>query len=183
MRSLFALGILLSLTFSPAQAQQSAEPGPQPIVPHVEPKNFITNFNANTAYPPPPQNQRPSWVATKTQRGTTVTIPEQTIIDNCSGLDGCIIRMGMINWDDTGRVASRHFLFYYNKDTKVWRAEFGDSAGTNNNNVTEHVANVWACYFTDGQFLNWVDQGDKSLDFGLLSWNQYNADCSLVIVR
>ena len=37
--------------------------------------------------------------------------------------------------------------------------------------------------FTDGAYANWQNTGDTSSDFGLLSWNQYNADCYLTFVR
>jgi hypothetical protein len=154
---------------------------PQPVVPFVNPSKLNP---AADAYPNPPTTltDRKTWKVTKTQRGTTLPIAESDIINFCSGADGCIVRLGMHNWDDTGRVASRQFLFFYNKDTRVWRAD-NDSAGENNNNITEHVAQVFACYFTDGAFSNWQDQGDKTPEFGLLSWNQYNADCFLTIVR
>lgn len=115
-------------------------------------------------------------------RGTSVNIPEATIIDLCGDLDGCALRMGMYNWDGTARTASRESLFYYNSWAKTWRASAGDAAGTNNNGVTEHVMNSWACYFTDGWYINWANIGDIDLGFALLSWNQYNATCRLTII-
>jgi len=90
--------------------------------------------------------------------------------------------MGMYNWDGTARTASRSSLFYYNRYNKNWRAEREDKAGTNNNNVTQHVMQAWACYFTDGEYINWYNRGDYDLNFGLLSWNQYNATCKLTII-
>jgi hypothetical protein len=182
--TLFAVAFttVLPLTFSIVNAQESAAPGPQPMVPHVDPGAFKAAADAYSD-PPPALTDRKTFVAPKTSRGTTVPIPEATVIQFCSGKDGCIVRMGMHNWDDTGRVASRHFLFFYNKDAKTWRAELGDTAGTNANNVTEHVNQSWSCYFTDGAYSNWQNLGDTSLDFGLLSWNQYNADCYLTFVR
>ncbi len=127
-------------------------------------------------------NERQTYTAWSSQRGTTVNIPEQTVYDLCGDWDGCTLRMGMYNWDGTGRTASRDSLFYYNRSSKTWRAEYGDAAGTNNNNATEHVMNVWACYFTDGEYINWFNRGDFDLNFGLLSWNQYNATCKLTII-
>jgi hypothetical protein len=90
--------------------------------------------------------------------------------------------MGMYNWDGTRRTASRSSLFYYNRGNKNWRAERSDKAGTNDNNVTEHVMQAWACYFTDGEYKNWYNRGDYDLNFGLLSWNQYRATCKLTII-
>jgi hypothetical protein len=189
-------GILLGAFMAQGQEHQatpSAAAGPQPVVPRVDPHTIKLNAaSCDAVYPDPPSSltDRKTYCAPRTMRGTTVPIPEADVIKFCSGKDGCIVRMGMYNWDDTGRVASRHFSFYYNKDSRVWRAggevtvsALGDTAGTNNNNVTEHVANLWSCYFTDGTYDSWNDKGDSTTDFGLLSWNQYNADCFLTLVR
>ena len=125
---------------------------------------------------------RITYQASTSQRGTTVDIPESVVSDLCGDTDGCTLRMGMYNWDGTGRIASRDNLFYYNKYNKNWRASAGDTAGTNDNNSTQHVMNAWACYFTDGKYSQWYNHGDINTDFGLLSWNQYNASCRLTII-
>jgi hypothetical protein len=182
MRLLIIAALAVPLCASALHAQQSAQSaqeGPPIVVPTVDP----TDLRLLEAYPTPNKPDRATFVAPKTQRGTTTPIPENVVIKFCSGKDGCIIRIGMHNWDDTGRVASRHFLFFYNKETGAWRAESGDTQGTNKNNVTEHVNNSWACYFTDGRYENWQDKGDTDSAFGVLSWNQYNADCYLTIVN
>ena len=127
-------------------------------------------------------NERQTYTAWVSQRGSTVNIPEKTVSDLCGDWDGCTLRMGMFNWDGTGRTASRDSLFYYNRSTKTWRASWGDRAGTNNNNVTEHAMVAWACYFTDGEYISWFNRGDFDLNFGLLSWNQYVATCKLTII-
>lgn len=127
-------------------------------------------------------NERQTYTASVSTRGTTVNIPEKTVSDLCGDWDGCELRMGMYNWDGTGRTASREALFYYNIATKTWRSSWGDWAGTNNNSVTEHVMHAWACYFTDGEYINWFNRGDFDLNFGLLSWNQYVATCKLTII-
>src|SRR5580704_6389202 len=98
-----------------------------------------------------------TFYACRTLRGTTTPILEEEVKKYCSTTNGCIVRIGMHNWDDTGRVASRHFLFFYNPVSHTWRSEAGDIQGTNMNNVTEHVNNSWSCYFTDGQYSNWKD--------------------------
>ncbi len=117
-----------------------------------------------------------------TQRGYTVPIPQTYIDKFCGDIDGCELRMGMYNWDGTGRTASRSNLFYYNTINRVWRSEAGDTAGTDFNGATEHVMQSWACYFTDGIYSNWNNIGDSAIGFGLLSWNQYVADCRLTII-
>lgn len=126
--------------------------------------------------------ERQTYTAWNSQRGTTVNIPESTIAYLCGDWDGCSIRMGMYNWDGSRRTASRETLFYYDTATKNWRAERSDTAGTNNNNTTQHIMHAWACYFTDGEYINWYNRGDFDTNFGLLSWNQYNATCKLTII-
>jgi hypothetical protein len=125
---------------------------------------------------------RQSYEALSSNRGTTVQIPEQTIISLCGDSDGCSLRIGMYDWDGTARTASRETLFYYNGTTKTWRSSSGDISGTNGNHVTEHPLNAWSCYFTDAQYTNWVDNSDTDLNFGLMSWNQYVATCRLTII-
>ncbi|MBI2136531.1 hypothetical protein HYU06_05660 [Candidatus Woesearchaeota archaeon] len=126
---------------------------------------------------------RKSYYAPKSSRGTTIKIPELEIIDLCGDDDGCEVRMIMYDWDGNLRSASRTFNFFYNKDNKKWRTELNDIEGTNGADGTQHIAGpIWSCYFTDGKFDNWVDQGDTDLDFGLLSWNQADAECRLFVI-
>jgi hypothetical protein len=178
-RSLIAIALATSATYMPALAQQVLEPSQPIIVPMVNPADLKP---LQDAYPTPNLPDRITYIAPKTKRGTSVDIPEEVVIRFCSGKDGCTARLVMHNWDDTGRIASREFLFFYNKDTGVWRSS-ADSDGANSNNITQHVYQAWSCYFTDGQYENWQDKGDTQKTFGLLSWNQYNADCYLTIVR
>lgn len=133
-------------------------------------------------YPNPTKPGRMSYYAEKTNRGKTIDIPLDVVVKLCGDIDGCSVRIGMHNWDDTGRVASREFLFYYNVRNHVWRASLGDTAGTDADNITQHINESWACYFTDGKYDGWADKGDGSPGFGLLSWNQYNADCFLTLI-
>jgi hypothetical protein len=123
-----------------------------------------------------------TYTAYTSQRGSTVTIPAARVAELCGDTDGCEIRMGMYNWDGTGRTASRSSLFYYNASTGTWRAERNDAAGTTDNNTTEHVMNAWSCYFTDGYYSSWYNHGDINKDFGVLSWNQYNATCRVTLI-
>jgi hypothetical protein len=129
-----------------------------------------------------PSADRVTYAISKNQRGSSVPIKQEHIRAFCGDMDGCSVRIGMHNWDDTGRVASRQFLFFYNPVNKVWRADAGDNAGTDSNNSTEHVNTSWACYLTDGTYSNWQNKGDGGEGFALLSWNQYNADCWLTII-
>jgi hypothetical protein len=176
-----ATAALISLTTA-TYGEDVLKAGKPIVLPHVDPAKMKPSAASPAIAYPDPNKGGAFYVALRTNRGTTTRIPEADVIKYCSDKSGCIVRIGMHNWDDTGRVASRHFLFFYNKDTGVWRAEAGDVQGTNNNNVTEHVNNSWSCYFTDGQYDNWQDKGDTTKDFGLLSWNQYNADCFLSLM-
>jgi hypothetical protein len=65
-------------------------------------------------------NERQTYTAWSSTRGSTVNIPERTIADLCGDWDGCTLRMGMYNWDGTRRTASRSSLFYYNRGNKNW---------------------------------------------------------------
>ncbi|MET0355821.1 MAG: hypothetical protein ABW044_03530 [Cellvibrio sp.] len=140
--------------------------------------SVLLTLLTSTAY----AQTRVSYTAVKANRGNTVLIPLATVISLCGDIDGCEVRMGMNNWDGTGRTASRHSLFYYNQYTRNWRAEDGDTYGTVGNNVTEHVMNAWACYLTDGYYNNWTNHGDLNQGFSVLSWNQYNANCTVTLI-
>ena len=117
----------------------------------------------------------------RVRRGSTVPIDHAKLTEFCGDLDGCSIRIGMHNWDNTGRIASREFLFFLNAQTGNWRASLGDAAGSDKNNVTEHVNNSWSCYMTDSTYVNRA-HSDTTTGFGLLSWDQYNADCILTVI-
>ena len=133
-------------------------------------------------YANPEKPNRVTYTAERTNRGTTTPIPIKVIEKLCGDADGCELRLGMHNWDDTGRIASRSSLFYYNKQNRNWRAEVGDPAGTDANNVIQHAFHAWACYFTDGAYAKFVQKGDAAVGFGLLSWTEFNADCVLTII-
>jgi hypothetical protein len=126
---------------------------------------------------------RVTYTAYKAQRGTTVNIPESVINSYCGDGDGCEMRLGMYNWDGSRRTASRIFYLWYDWNTTRWRTS-SDKSGTNHwgNNATEHAYQAWSCYLTDGKYINWSNVGDITYEFGLLSWNQYNADCKLTII-
>src|SRR5437868_4906248 len=115
----------------------------------------VTNRTRVTAptkvrYEPVTGSDRVFYEASHLNRGTTTPVKEADLIRLCGDQDGCTIRMGMYNWDNTERVASREFLFFYNKtpNNRTWRSSYGDAAGTNSNSTVEHVAGpIWSCYF------------------------------------
>ena len=127
-------------------------------------------------------SDRASFFISRNQRGDSVPIDHDKLVSFCGDQDGCSVRIGMHNWDNTGRVASREFLFFYNPRNGVWRSSLGDAAGTDSDNRTTHPNRSWACYMTDGVYRNFANRGDTAPGFGLLSWRQYNADCWLTII-
>lgn len=131
---------------------------------------------------PTPRNDRVTYRVASAVRGYSSVVPEGILVRFCSDIDGCKLRLGMFNWDGTKRVASRESLFYYNRINRAWRASLDDKAGTDADRTTQHVMNAWACYFTDGRYSNWTDRGDIGVDFGLLSWREFEADCFLTII-
>lgn len=139
---------------------------------------IILGISSSGAY----ASDRSTYTASAATRGTSVNIPEARVAELCGDIDGCEVRIAMYNWDGTRRTASRHSLFYYNASNGVWRASAGDTAGTTNNNQTEHVMNAWACYFTDGYYSQWYNHGDINRNFAVLSWNQYNATCRVTLI-
>ncbi|MBL4691966.1 MAG: hypothetical protein JKY92_01370 [Magnetovibrio sp.] len=133
-------------------------------------------------YPPKPNNtatQYTLWAPVET-RGNTVSVDEDRLVELCGDGDGCSIRLGMYNWDGTGRTASRASLLYYNPVNHAWRADVGDPSGTDFNGVVQHVMTAFNCYFTDAEYKNWI-ASDAKMGFGLLSWKQYKASCVLTI--
>ncbi|WP_156938540.1 hypothetical protein [Mesorhizobium sp. LNHC252B00] len=177
-----AVSIVLLSTLGPVAASDT-NPNDSAMF-QTTPADKTKDASANSIddYPHPTKPGRSTYYALKTQRGTTTKIPVEDVAKLCGDMDGCSVRIGMHNWDDTGRVASREFLFFYNTRNHVWRASLGDTAGTDTDNVTHHVNQSWSCYFTDGKFEAWADKGDGDPGFGLLSWNQYNADCFLTLI-
>lgn len=163
-----------------AALAQDLGPATQPMMPPPITAPLQTDRSADVAVAPLPD--RVTYTATHAQRGTTVPIRMADITRLCADRDGCTMRLAMYNWDGTGRAASREFLFFYNPTTKGWRASLNDQQGFDANNAVEHVQQAWACYVTDGEYSNWSGT-DLLQGFGLLNWNQYNADCWLTIIE
>lgn len=180
MKILCALGVMISMLGHSAMAQEAGIQGGTIVLPDSE--AGALRATGIDAYPDekllPDGSDRFTVVATKVQRGTTQDVPLEKFSAICGDRDGCSVRLGMHNWDDTGRVASREFLIFYNRQNNAWRAS-NDAWGTNKNNVTQHLLAAWSCYVTDGTFANWQNNGDPDDRIGLLSWNDsgFNADC------
>ena len=177
--------IILALTTLPAAAQEDTDPTPP--MPAFDLVELRTEQNDYAATQSPDRITR---VATKNQRGTSIGFPRPDVVRLCGDQDGCSVRIGMHNWDDTGRVASRDFLFFYNPRSHVWRASRAvtgaagpesDMAGTDSNNNGEHVGYAWGCYLTDAEYVDGAHT-DGVLGFGVLSWTNWNADCWITLI-
>jgi len=125
-----------------------------------------------------------TYIAPIKTRGSSVPIKISHVERLCGDKDGCQLRLGMFNWDTSGRVGSRSATFYYNKINKAWRTSYNDSFGSDANGTNDQVMKAWACYFVDGEHDNFVGKGDGKIGFNLLSWNDngYVAECRLTIV-
>ena len=122
--------------------------------------------------------------------GKTRSIPQDVLEDLCGDQDGCEFRLAMTRWDNDQETesASRSGLFYYSKNDGRWRASFEgtDAAGVDGDGATQHVKYIWStCYFTDGNYSNFADEGDKQKGMQLLVWNGYthrNRTCELTLI-
>lgn len=128
------------------------------------------------------RDDRKTFVVTKAERGTSVAIPMRVIREFCGDRDGCSIRMGMHDWNDTGRVASRQHLLFYNRVNRAWRSSWNDAEGRDADGITHSAIHVWACVLTDGKYKNWQNLNDADVGFALLSWTSHVADCYMTII-
>ena len=120
--------------------------------------------------------------------GKTKPIDHDKLIELCGDFDGCEVRIGMTKWDLNTRTetASRgSLLFYYSPSDGHWRTSHADAWGVDGDGNRKHVINIWsACYFTDGEYESYHQEGDVE-GFGLLVWNQYSGSertCELTLI-
>jgi hypothetical protein len=123
--------------------------------------------------------------------GRTKTIPQDTLIALCGDYDGCQVRLAMTRWasDANTESASVFFTFYYSAGNGRWRAsntDAGDANGVDGDGKTTHVRSIWdTCYFTDGTYDQYRNQGDPGRGMQLLVWNHYNNQnrtCELTLI-
>jgi hypothetical protein len=127
---------------------------------------------------------------TKAERFTTKPLDMKRLEYLCGDMDGCQIRLGMFNWDNQMRLASREGLFYYNKDTRRWRSSLSNTSAGGPNDVdgmdfdgtTQHVMQSFSCYVTDAEYVNRAES-DSRRGFGLLAWdNTWSGDCWVTFI-
>ncbi len=111
--------------------------------------------------------------------GSTIQLDMNIVSELCGDEDGCRMRFNMRYWsgfeseaasDGSGHPSS--YLFTYDISNGRWR--LGGTSGVDGNGSVEHVISIYsgACYFTDGQYSGYVNQGDPATkQLGLLIWN------------
>lgn len=128
----------------------------------------------------------------KAYGGKTKPIPHETLKALCADQDGCQVRLAMTRWSANTHTegASVFFTFYYSQTGDGhWRAsatDAGNSVGIDGDGIIQHVRDIWkTCYFTDGNYANYKQEGDKTQGMQLLVWNAYkNVDrtCELTLI-
>lgn len=139
-----------------------------------------------TTYQKPLQRYHLSLTAARYE-GRTRTVPKDVLESLCATPDGCEVRLGMTRWGNGAETetASRSFRFYYSTGDGRWRTS-EDRVGVAGNKVTEHASNIWdTCYFTDGTYGGYKNQGDRGTGMQLLVWNGYKnpaRTCELTLI-
>jgi len=142
-------------------------------------------------------DQKPLWryhmsLTAARYAGRTKTIPNEILTALCGKPDGCEVRLGMTRWDNDNETETASIVnrFYYSPADRRWRTNNPrDSAGIIGGGGTTHAMDAWStCYFTDGTYQNYQDQGDKGTGMQLLVGNnggKYNnpaRTCELTII-
>jgi hypothetical protein len=137
---------------------------------------------------------------TNPDKGESVRIPEETLIKYCGDIDGCQLRLAMTKWSaaavTSGEVASKSCTFFYNPETKRYRANecnrhaSNDESGTNGDVTRSSVARAWSCYLSDHTRVSNVNQPDDTTDMHLVNvggsgsnlYNYPGQTCSATII-
>lgn len=119
--------------------------------------------------------------------GKTRLIPQTLLEDYCGDYDGCDVTLSMRYWTgfEAEKASRGPNKFYYDISSRRWRMANTDTAGTDGAGGTQHVLNAWSCYFTDGAYNNFADQGDAAIGMSLMIWNTpYSSpvmECELIL--
>jgi hypothetical protein len=131
--------------------------------------------------------------ATKATVDTTVPLNNTLFRKLCSDSDGCLITLGMRDWSDdqpNARVATGPVRFYlkgrtFRRITIPVNVDDSTLVKKDRNNLAENAFQAWACFLTDGEFVNKVGT-DSEVGFGLLNFSGVGYDdpdmvCELTI--
>jgi hypothetical protein len=120
--------------------------------------------------------------------GITIKLDQALMSELCRDKDGCRVTTQMINWDNTGNVASRQWKLFLSETGNKWQVSDVDTAGVDNDGVVTDVYNAWDCYFSDAETYNGTANGrtDSGLGFGVLniaggSYSDTTTTCRWVI--
>ena len=107
--------------------------------------------------------------ATPASVGVAVPINVAAFNSICRDEDGCSFTIAMLNYDNTGVVASRTFHLFLPVFTNEWRMS-NDAQGTDGNNAVSEFG-VWDCYFGDFNTSSDTNNGrlDNGVGFGVLN--------------
>jgi hypothetical protein len=121
--------------------------------------------------------------------GRTKTIPQEILVALCGDADGCEVRLGMTRWsnDSNTETASVSFKFYYSATDGHWRSSLpNETSAVDGDRETNHVRDAWqTCYFTDGTYSKYQNQGDNQRGMQLLVWNNYKGatrTCEMTLI-
>lgn len=105
--------------------------------------------------------------------GKTQLINQTVLEDYCGDIDGCSFTLSMRYWTgfESEKAARGPYKLYYDVPTRRWRVSNTDAAGVDGNNATNHVLGYNSCYFTDGNYNAFADQGDATVGMSLMIWN------------
>ncbi len=105
--------------------------------------------------------------------GKTRPIPQALLEDYCGDYDGCDVTLSMRYWTgfEAEKASRGPNKFYYDVPSRRWRMANTDTAGTDGAGGTQHALNAWSCYFTDGSYNAFADQGDGAVGMALMIWN------------
>lgn len=114
----------------------------------------------------------------------SVPVDDTLLLQLCGDIDGCSLSLGMRNPDvrfsDNRYIMSFPYAFSVAASvngTRVWHAAGFNDAGApiapllrDGADGSENVISSGDCRFTDGAFVDGVDQGDTGPGFSLLNW-------------
>lgn len=129
----------------------------------------LKQSDSATLNPNPYELQRLIVESTPATVGVVVPIDVGSLNAMCRDDDGCDYTITMLNFDNTGAVASRSGHLALAEFTGEWRTD-SDAQGTDNNSAVSEIS-AWDCYFGDFNFSTDTNNGrlDTGPGFGLLN--------------
>jgi len=90
---------------------------------------------------------------------------DSTVMDAlCRDADGCMMTLGMINWDGTQNIASRSQKLFIAQSARSWRFANVDLDGTDSGGSVQEWS-AWDCFLTDAE--TWTGTANGRADPGV----------------